>query len=196
MRASSWRTEPAAALRGLAGITMASPSFSPAARRASRASAAFSCAVRKPRKSAFSMKTSPRISMRSGKGGVSLRGRDGMVSKLAVTSSPSAPSPRVAPLMKTPFSYSRLIESPSIFGSPTKASAPSSASPRKRRIRLQKSLNSSGENTLSRLSIGSPWRDLAKPSATAAPTRRDGLSVRIKFGKRASIARLRATSAS
>src|SRR6476659_6612455 len=48
-------------------------------------------------------------------------GIDGMVRRLTVTSSPIWPSPRVAPRTKRPFSYVRLIASPSIFGSSTNA---------------------------------------------------------------------------
>ena len=42
-----------------------------------------------------------------------------MVRRLAVTSSPTSPSPRVAPRTKTPFSYTSEIARPSIFGSVT-----------------------------------------------------------------------------
>ena len=39
------------------------------------------------------------------------------VRRFSVTFSPTSPSPRVAPRTKTPFSYSRDMERPSIFGS-------------------------------------------------------------------------------
>ena len=42
-----------------------------------------------------------------------------IVLRLVVTSSPRRPSPRVVPRTSLPSSYTRLIESPSIFGSVT-----------------------------------------------------------------------------
>ena len=88
MRASSWRRLPAAALRGLAKI------FCPAA----------SCAAFSARNSALVMNTSPRISIRAGARPLSSLGIVARVSTLAVTSSPSSPSPRVAPRTRRPSS--------------------------------------------------------------------------------------------
>jgi hypothetical protein len=42
-----------------------------------------------------------------------------IVFRFGVTFSPRKPSPRVAPRTNAPFSYRRLIERPSIFGSVT-----------------------------------------------------------------------------
>ena len=85
---SSCRIDPAAALRGLANT------LPPAA----------ACASFSARKSALVMNTSPRTSMRAGAGPCSAPGRAASVRRLAVTSSPSAPSPRVAPRTKRPSS--------------------------------------------------------------------------------------------
>jgi len=87
------------------------------------------------------------------------------------------------------------IDSPSIFGSPTKAGV-SSFRPRKRRARAQNSAKSVASKALSSESMGTPWRTLAKPVAGAAPTLCEGESGRTREGKRASMAALRRRSAS
>ncbi len=88
------------------------------------------------------------------------------------------------------------MDSPSIFGSATKRSASSGGRPRKRRMRAPNSAKSASEKALSSDSIGTRCANAEKPSARSAPMRRLGLSSRIRCGKRASMARLRRTSAS
>ena len=87
---------------------------------------------------------------RSGKLPRSCFGRLRTVRRFSVTSSPVTPSPRVAPRTKTPFSYSRDMERPSIFGS-TQYSRPSG---RAAAMRSSKAASSSKENTSVRLSSG------------------------------------------
>ncbi len=77
---SSWRREPAAALRGLA-------------KRASPFSSRWRLSLWK---TFFGMKTSPRTMSRGSLSG-SVMGMDLMVRRFSVTSSPTRPSPRVAP---------------------------------------------------------------------------------------------------
>ncbi|MNL49925.1 hypothetical protein D3C87_1728970 [compost metagenome] len=62
--------------------------------------------------------------------------------------------------------------------------------------RATKSVTSSSEKALARLSMGTAWRTLAKPSAGAAPTWPVGLSVRTSSGKASSSSALRIRSAS
>ena len=99
------RSEPAAALRGLANGALSSAT-----------SDSFSFA-----NSSTAKNTSPRTSRVLGSGcssvAVSRRGMTAMVATLAVTSSPNRPSPRVAARVSRPFSYSRSIASPSTFSS-------------------------------------------------------------------------------
>ena len=87
---SNWRTLPAAALRGLANTG------SPAASRAALMRANSAC----------SRYTSPRTSTTDGSPSAcrNLRGTDATVRKLLEISSPVRPSPRVAPVWKTPCS--------------------------------------------------------------------------------------------
>ncbi len=86
---SFWRREPAAALRGF-GVAF----FSSATRR--------SFSARKPERGMY---TSPRTSSSAGALSPSIRsGIEGIVRRLVVTSSPTSPSPRVAPRVKTPSS--------------------------------------------------------------------------------------------
>ncbi len=110
---SFWRSEPAAAFLGFGA------SFWPS-------SATRSFSSRKPE---IGMYTSPRT---SATGGGPLprmrRGTEEIVRRLTVTSSPWRPSPRVAPRVRRPPSYVRLIASPSIFGSVTNATGSSESS--------------------------------------------------------------------
>jgi hypothetical protein len=100
---SSCLSAPAAELRGFANTG------SPAA---ARSSFIFS-------KRSKGMYTSPRISISLGTG-VPARRRSGTsrsVRMFAVTSSPMAPLPRVAPMTRTPSAYVRLTAAPSILSS-------------------------------------------------------------------------------
>ena len=99
---SCWRMDPAAALRGLAS------NGSPLTSR---------CALTDSNDS-WDIYTSPRTIKRAGAFS-SFCGRFRNVLKFSVTSSPTVPSPLVAPRTKTPFSYSKDMDSPSIFGSTT-----------------------------------------------------------------------------
>ncbi len=86
---SSWRNDPAAAFRGFAKVG------SPARSRSALSSA----------KRDFERYTSPRTSMRFGHPlPASRSGMSRTVRRLAVTSSPSIPLPRVAPVTSTPSS--------------------------------------------------------------------------------------------
>ena len=91
-RGSFWRSEPAAALRGLANIGLPASAIDAFSR--SNASAG--------------RNTSPRTSSRSGTGNssvpVSRCGMGSMVFTLGVTSSPVTPSPRVRARVSRPFS--------------------------------------------------------------------------------------------
>ena len=81
-------------------------------------------------------------------------GMDRMVRRFSVTSSPTWPSPLVAPLTNTPSRYSSATDSPSTFGS----TEYSTGSPRASVMRWQKSVTSSPLNTSCRLSSGTSWR--------------------------------------
>ena len=63
-------------------------------------------------------------------------------------------------------------------------------------MRSAKSVTSSSENALSSESIGKAWRTFLNLPVGATPTLRDGESLRISSGKRASIALLRWRKAS
>ena len=162
---SSCRREPAAALRGLAN--RASPLSS---------RSALSCS-----KLFLGMNTSPRT-MREGSASGRRRGMEGMVLRFSVTSSPTWPSPRVAPRTKRPFSYSSATDNPSTLGSTSYSTPPVRAS----WTRWPKSASSSKENTSWRLSRGTRWWTSAKPSATLPPTRWVGESGVISSGYLAS----------
>ncbi len=101
--ASIWRTLPAAVLRGLTNRGLPAASIS-----------RFSFS-----NPAIGKYTSPRTSNISGRpgAGLTLSGTLRMVLMFAVTSSPTAPSPRVAARVRRPFVYWRLMASPSIFSS-------------------------------------------------------------------------------
>ena len=103
-RGSFCRSDPAAALRGLAnGLLPAS-----------------TCDAFSSANAATGRNTSPRISIRSGCVAGSPPSTSGiveMVRTFSVTSSPVRPSPRVAARTSRPFSYSSAMASPSIFSS-------------------------------------------------------------------------------
>ncbi|CAB4590767.1 unannotated protein [freshwater metagenome] len=102
MRGSFCRSEPAAQLRGLANNCLPASSNS-----------SFNWL-----KAATGRKTSPRISINDGIFfPASECGRPAMVFTFSVTSSPVTPLPRVSALVNWPFSYNKLIASPSTFNS-------------------------------------------------------------------------------
>src|SRR3954464_5020459 len=98
-----------------------------------------------------------------------------IVRRFGVTSSPRAPSPRVAPRTKTPFSYVRLTARPSIFGSRTYAIGSSSPS---RRLRTSSAhlVSPSSVVPLSSEPSGTRWSTFWNLSDGGAPTRRVGES--------------------
>ena len=172
MRGSSWRSEPAAALRGLAKIL-------PPVRRAS--SLIFS-------KPACGRNTSPRTSRRAGMlSPCSFSGMARMVRTLVVMSSPVVPSPRVAARVITPFSYRMLTARPSSFSSQHQLRA--SVCFRRSWTRLLKARKLPSSKTLSSDSMGTSWRTWLKKASGAAPTRWVGESGVIKSGRCASSSR-------
>ena len=110
------------------------------------------------------MYTSPRT-IRRGGAFVSVLGKLRTVRRFSVTSSPVTPSPRVAPRTNTPFSYSRDMERPSIFGSTLYSRSPSAED-----TRSSKALSSSKENTSFRLSSGTSCVTGAKVLLAVPPT--------------------------
>ncbi|CAB4884491.1 unannotated protein [freshwater metagenome] len=101
-RGSFWRSEPAAAFRGLAKRDF------PASSRESLSSA----------KAASGKKTSPRTSIRAGTFLLfSVCGNPLIVFTFRVTSSPVTPLPRVSALTSSPFSYFKLMARPSTLSS-------------------------------------------------------------------------------
>ena len=96
-------------------------------------------------------------------------GTAAIVRRFAVTSSPRAPSPRVAPRVKTPFSYTSETAEPSTFGSSTYATGSSVSS----RLRTSSAHfeSASAVVTFSSEPIGERCATLRKPSAGGAPTR-------------------------
>ena len=158
---SSWRRLPAAELRGLAKVGR------PASAREALSSA----------NAARGRYTSPRTSTTAGgdppSGVRSTCGMARMVRRLAVTSSPITPSPRVDPCTKRPFSYVSEIARPSIFGSTPKRTSrePSPSCSITARARRYQSASSSGPRALARLSMGRRCRTGANRSEGAAPTR-------------------------
>ena len=173
------RSDPAAAFRGLAN------NLPPAT----------SCRSLSAAKSPLSIYTSPRTSSTAG-APTSTCGMSSIVRTLAVTSSPTLPSPRVAASTNTPSAYRREQDNPSIFGSAVSATSASVASDRNRRIRATNSATSSSEKALSRLSIGLACATLARLEVGAAPSRCDGESARTSVGNCASNARFSRTNAS
>jgi hypothetical protein len=116
------------------------------------------------------MYTSPRTSISLGTAFPRIRnGIAEIVRRLTVTSSPSSPSPRVAPRTKTPSSYVRLIASPSIFGSSTNATG--SSVPRRFVTSSAHLRIASSVVTFSSEPIGVRWRTFWNLSDGGAPTR-------------------------
>ncbi len=99
MAGSSWRMEPAAALRGLA------KSGSPSA-------LLMTLSFSKPERVRYTSPSATRVI-----GRVSVIGTDLMVRILCVTSSPITPSPRVDAVTRMPFSYVKTTFNPSILSS-------------------------------------------------------------------------------
>ena len=79
--------------------------------------------LRSRAKTVLGMKTSPRTIRRAGAFS-RVRGMERMVFRFSVTSSPTLPSPRVAPRTNRPSTYSSATERPSILGSTEKAVFP------------------------------------------------------------------------
>ena len=150
---SSCRSEPAAALRGLA----------------KRGFPACSCCAFSASNDARGMNTSPRTISRDGAPSSRI-GMEWMVLRFSVTSSPMSPSPRVAPRAKTPSRYSSATESPSTFGSTEYSASGSSA-----RTRASNSRSSSSENTSCKLSSGTACCTFWNALIASPPTRRVGL---------------------
>ena len=102
------------------------------------------------------------------------KGMDAMVRTLAVTFSPSAPSPRVAPCVSWPFSYVSATATPSIFGSTVirgrKAASPNCASS-PRTHRSYQDFSSPASNAFPRDSMATGWRTRSNRSSGAAPVR-------------------------
>ena len=143
-----WRSEPAAALRGF--LKGAAPCSS--------------CSAHSFWNAPCGIYTSPRTSRNSG-ASFNFLGMLRMARTLAVTSSPTTPSPRVEARTSSPFSYSRLQERPSILISTTySGSMPAS------RTRRSKSRSSSYENASSRLSIFTAWVTLGSLLLAVPPT--------------------------
>ena len=166
------RTAPAAALRGFANVGVPASSRL----RLSRAN------------SSRGMNTSPRASMTgaAASGPRKTIGIVRIVRRFGVMSSPTRPSPRVAPRTKRPCSYKSAMPRPSILGSHTYVkAAPGSARP----IRAANSRRSSGEVALSSESMASWCSTDLKTSVGAPPTRWVGLSAVTRSGKLASSAR-------
>ena len=133
---SSCRREPAAALRGLA--MRGFPWSSRMALISSNTERA--------------IYTSPRTMSRGSLSGRTM-GMERTVFKFSVTSSPTRPSPRVAPRTNTPSRYSRATDKPSTLGSTEYSTMP----PRASSMRSQNSATSSSLNTSWRLSSGTSW---------------------------------------
>ena len=167
---SSCRTEPAAVLRGFAYVGR------PAASRSSL----------KRSNADLGNSTSPRASNLSGTSPITLRGTDLTVLRFRVTSSPTVPLPRVAPLTSMPFSYVKATARPSYFSSQTMSKASVSSRVATRRCHAT---SSSSLNALPRLSIGTGCSACTKLSAGSAPTRWVGESGVTSSGFASSISR-------
>ena len=132
-RGSFWRSEPAAAFRGLAKSDLpasSSPSFNSA-------------------NAASGKKTSPRTSISAGTFlPFNVWGKPLIVFTFSVTSSPVTPLPRVSALTSSPFSYFKLIARPSTLSSHKYVGAFASFS-----TRSNQPVNSSASKTLSKLII-------------------------------------------
>ena len=116
-----------------------------------------------------------------------------IVRTLGVTSSPRAPSPRVAPRTSRPSSYVSAMARPSIFGSHTMANVSVSSSAA---VRLCHAASSWVSKAFARLSIGCGWTTSAKRSEGAEPTRCVGESGVTSEGSASSMARSSRTRAS
>ena len=102
-----------------------------------------------------------------------------MVRRFWVTSSPTVPSPLVAPCTNVPFSYVRFTAKPSIFSSHTRSNSASSIRFFERRYQAS---NSSRLKALPKLNMGCVCCTWVKPSDGASPTRWVGESVVISSG--------------
>ena len=153
---SSCRKEPAAAFRGLANN-----GFPSSSRRSFSRWKVF-----------LGIYTSPRTISREGAFS-RVMGTERMVLIFSVTSSPTFPSPRVAPRTSFPSTYSRATDSPSIFGS-TENAVPGSADS----VFSRKSFSSSMLNTSCRLMSGTGWATSSNWLRTDPPTRLVGESSR------------------
>ncbi len=127
-----------------------------------------SCALTSSSKLLRGMYTSPRTSMNAG-ASVSLSGIERTVRRLAVTSSPTKPSPRVEPRTNTPSRYSRETDSPSILGSTTYTGSGTVS-----RTRRSNSSISSSLNTSCRLPICTVCTTLSNWLSACPPTREVG----------------------
>ena len=116
-----------------------------------------------------------------------------MVRRFGVTSSPSRPSPRVAPRVKTPFSYRSATPRPSTLGSQTYVNATPGST---RLIRASNSRRSASLVAFSSDSIGARCATVAKASAICPATRCVGESAVTSSGCRDSSSRSSRTSAS
>ena len=123
---------------------------------------------------------------------MTLSGTLRIVLMFAVTSSPTAPSPRVAARVRRPFVYWRLIASPSIFSSQQYTTSPPTAA----RTRLSKARISASSNAFCRLSMGERWRTFANCSEATPPTRCVGESAVMRSGRSSSMRRRSRISAS
>ena len=166
---SFWRSDPAAALRGFENGRCSASSI-----------IRFSSS-----KALTGRYISPRTSMTAGGASIrSVRGTCSTVRTFAVMSSPIRPSPRVAALTSTPFSYVSAQATPSIFSSHANAAA----SPTPRTTRAAHASSSSNENALSSESMGARCSTGANRSAGALPTRCVGESGVISSGNSSSSA--------
>ena len=94
-----------------------------------------------------------------------------IVLKLSVISSPTVPSPRVAPTTNEPFSYLNDADTPSIFGSETISMSRAISKDRNFVTRNKKSLTSVSSKALASDNIGSRCVTLEKAGDGVAPTR-------------------------
>ena len=118
-------------------------------------------------KSSLPINTSPRTTMSIGS--FSFLGIVFIVFKFSVTSSPTTPSPLVAPLTNTPFLYSKAADKPSILVSTTYSNFVL-FSLAAFFILSSKSLTSSKENTSCKLCKGISCVTFLKPFFILAPT--------------------------
>ena len=141
---SSWRSEPAAKFLAFANLSSSS-------------NVSFNLS-----KSSFPINTSPRTIMSIGS--FNFCGMCFIVFRFSVTSSPTSPLPLVAPLINSPFLYSKATDKPSIFVSTTYSVTFSFC------IFKQNSFTSSKEKTSCKLWSGTACSTFSKPSFTVPPT--------------------------